>query len=191
MIRTTYNTAKPVSFNISLLYGILTKLRSENSPVFFGIDKYLRENEVYDLRISANTDNSKGDFLTCMDIDYHDVLFNSIDFKSLFNTKSDKEALLHKINIYNTLVYQFRLIYDQGSTRCVVDKPEEYDEKSKEFIPKIIKLCAWTHEAASIYNTHQEGVYIFWMTVDNNILNSVNKVELNNLKSYKGNAQTV
>lgn len=191
MIRTTYNTPNPVTFNVSLLHGILTKLRAENSPVFFGIDKYLKEHNVYDFRVSANTDNSKGDFLTCMDIDYHDVLFNSINFKTLFKTKSDKEALLHKINIYNTLVYSFRLIYDQGSTRCIVEKPEEFEEKSKEFIPKMIKLCAWTHENASIYNTHQEGVFVFWMTVDNAIMTSLNTVELNNLKSYKANAQTV
>ena len=56
------------------------------------------------------------------------------------------------------------------------------------------------------YNTHQEGVFVFWMTVDNAIMTSLiepplpkgrgftfdlNKVELNNLKSYKANAQTV
>lgn len=191
MIRTTFNTCRPVSFNVSLLYGILSQLKDVNSPVFFGIQKYLKEHNVYDFRISANSDNSKGEFLTGMDTDYQYVLFNSIDFKSIFKTKTEDIALLHKINVYNRLVYEFRLIYEEGSSRCIVDTPKEYLEKSIEYIPKMIKLCAKLHECSHPYNTNTEGVFKFWMTVDNIILNALNHVELNNLKSFKANTQSV
>lgn len=188
MSKTTYNTWHAAAFNISLLYANLARLQDTNSPVYFGINKFLINNSIHDTRISANDDTCRGMCLTVMPVDYHHVLFDSINYKTLFNITTDEQVVFLKIGVYNRVVTAFDTITHEGSTRCIINDASEYLEKIEEFIPKAINNCVKVYMHNNPYNSKQEGVYKFWNTVDAILFDERTKRELNHLKVFRGNA---
>lgn len=187
MAKTTYSTCHPATFNLALLYSNLAYLQDTNAPSYFVISKFLINNSIHDTRISADDDTCTGACLTVMPIDYQHILFDSINYKTLFNLKTDEEAMLVKIAVYNRLITAFDTITHEGSTRCIIDRVSEYRDKIQEFIPKAIHHCVKVYRYNHPFNSKQEGVYKFWKTLDSILFDERTKLELNHLKVFRGN----
>lgn len=184
---TTYETNKSASFNLHLLNVNIAKLQSTDIAAYNEVCDFLFNNSIYDTRISANEDTCKSVCLPAMPIEHQHILFESINYKTLFNIHSDQEVLSLKIKIYNRVIAAFHTATHEGNSNCIIYRNNEYDQKVKEYIPKAITLHVDVFNHLNTLDTKQEKIYKFWEIVDAVIFDERTKLELNNLKTFRGN----
>ena len=187
MSKTTYDTSQPATFNLSLLYHNLAYLQNTDPTLYASINRFLTHNDIHDTRISADDNNCKGMCLTVMSTGYQHVLFDSINYKKIFNLSKYENTDNVKLAIYNKTMGAFNMITHEGNVDCIVNDASEYVDKVKLYIPKAIRRCMDSYTYNNPYNSKQEGVYKFWKTVDAIIFDEKAKRDLNHLKAFRGN----
>lgn len=177
-----------VAFNLANLYDNLHKLQKSSRVKYAVIHDFLISTSIQDTRVAADEDTSSGYCLTAMPIDCQSILFDSINFSHIFPVESYADLLDVKIKIYNRLAARFSLTTQDWSKECLVADPTQYVSKLNKYLTIFIRNCVTVHVGNGPYNSEQEGVYEFWKIVEELICQEKNRMELNDLKVFRGNA---
>jgi hypothetical protein len=177
-----------VVFNLASLYDNLRALQKVSGAKYAAIHDFLINTSVRDTRVAADEDTSSGYCLTTMRVEYQPILFDSINYSHIFVVEKPNDLLDIKIKIYNRLAARFSLATPDWSKECLVSEPTQYATKLVKYLPVFIKNCVTQHVDNGPYNSEQEGVYEFWKIVEELICQEKNKMELNDLKVFRGNA---
>lgn len=183
MFKSTMHSAVPATFNMALLFDSLSVNKVERSKfISFLINKNIR-----DYRIAADESLNKGHSFCDLSFDLVHHLFESINFHQLFGLSNQEDILQKKVDVYNGIVNRLNLAMLDEYRDALISDTREYAHKFRLYIKPLIMRSVDLHKSMDEFNTVEEGVYVFWKTVDHVIFTNKVKHELEQLKTVKAN----
>lgn len=183
MLKSTMHSGVPATFNMALLFDSLSVNKVERSKfVSFLINKNIR-----DYRIAADESLNKGHSFCDLSFDLAHHLFESINFHQLFGLSKQEDIVQKKIDVYNGVVDHLKFAMLEECRDAAINDAREYAHKLRLYMKPLIMRSIDLHKSMDEFNTVEEGVYVFWKTVDHVIFTIKVKHELEQLKTIRAN----